>query len=74
LQGFTIAFITTDVTLDLSRPVIAVRRWHPRPLAAMPVPEAAVDEDCKFETREDEVGLTWQVWVMQSKAKSRPMN
>jgi hypothetical protein len=73
-QVLLMLLITRGVALQLGQPPFAtVRRCRAVFAAAMPMPEAAMDENGRFVSREDDVGLSRQILHMEPKPKAHPM-
>jgi hypothetical protein len=53
--------IALDVAGDLIPPVLLIASRHPAPSTAVPVPEAAVDENGELQSSERDVGITRDV-------------
>lgn len=69
-EGSAGAFVAGGVALDFGEPVIAAGGWDAAGSAGVGVPEAAVDEDDFFESREDEVGRAGEVFGVESVAEA----
>ena len=63
--------VPLDIAFELGRPVFDVGRWRRRPAAAMPVPEAAVNEYRSPPARKHDIGSAGQISTVEPKPKSQ---
>ena len=63
-------FVTSAVTFYLGCPELRVALWNHIVFAAfMSMPKATIDENDSAVFAQDNVGMTWQTWVVEPIAK-----